>query len=380
MDRIIPMFQYLVENVWLQRILLLVGGIGVGLGVEFLLVRRLRRAAKRTGWAWDDVILEALRGMPILWFTLWGGWSALELGTFSADGEGVNWWARGQRVLEIVFLASLVLVVMRMTGGAIRSASARSDGALPSPTLVTNLGQILVAALGAIMILQNQDIEITPIITALGIGGLAVALALQDTLGNLFAGVQIILSRQVRPADYIRLESGEQGYVTDVKGRNTTIRTIPDGNLVIVPNSKLASAVVKNFSLPTRSLWVSIPVGVSYSSDLEHVETVTLDVARKVMDQADMTSPGHDPVLLFEGFGESSIDFQLRIHCRDFTEQFAIRHTFIKRLHARYNEEGIVIPFPIRTLDIPEEATLWLRKRDGGEASPEGVGDGAQGE
>lgn len=373
MDRIVPMFQYLVDNVWLQRILLLVGGIAVGLGVEFLLVRRLRRAAKRTGWAWDDVILEALRGMPILWFTLWGGWSALELGTFSADGDGVNWWARGQRVLEIVFLASLVLVAMRMTGGAIRSASARSDGALPSPTLVTNLGQILVAALGAIIILQNQGIEITPIITALGIGGLAVALALQDTLGNLFAGVQIILSRQVRPADYIRLESGEQGYVTDVKGRNTTIRTIPDGNLVIVPNSKLASAVVKNFSLPTRSLWVSIPVGVSYSSDLEHVETVTLDVARKVMEQADMTSPGHDPILLFEGFGESSIDFQLRIHCRDFTEQFAIRHTFIKRLHARYNEEGIVIPFPIRTLDIPDEATLWLRRRDRGEGEP---GDG----
>lgn len=366
MDRILPMFQYLVDNVWLQRILLLVGGVAVGLAVEFLLVRRLRRAARRTGWEWDDVILAALRGMPILWFTLWGGWSALEMGIFAADGEGVNWWGRGQRVLEIVFLASLVLVVVRMTGGAIRSASARSDGAIPSPTLVTNLGQILVAALGAIIILQNQGIEITPIITALGIGGLAVALALQDTLGNLFAGVQIILSRQVRPADYIRLDSGEQGYVTDVKGRNTTIRTIPDGNLVIVPNSKLASAVVKNFSLPTRSLWVSIPVGVSYSSNLEQVESVTLEVARQVMEAAELTATGKDPVLLFEGFGESSIDFQLRIHCRDFTEQFSIRHAFIKRLHARYNEEGIVIPFPIRTLDIPEEATLWLRNRGNG--------------
>ena len=251
MDRIIPMFQYLVENVWLQRILLVVGGVAVGLAVEFLLVRRLRRVARKTGWEWDDVILEALRGMPILWFTLWGGWSALEVGVFSPDDEGVNWWGRGQRVLEIFFLASLVLVAMRMTAGAIRSVSSRSEAALPSPTLVTNLGQILVAALGAIIILQNQGIEITPIVTALGIGGLAVALALQDTLGNLFAGVQIILSRQVRPADYIRLESGEQGYVTDVKGRNTTIRTIPDGNLVIVPNSKLGPRRVwEGTSLP----------------------------------------------------------------------------------------------------------------------------------
>jgi len=366
MDQLLPILNYLVENVWLQRILLLLMGLAVGLAVEFLLVHRLRRAARTSTWGWDEVVLDALRGMPVLWFTLWGGWSALELGVFPADGEGVNWWARGQRVLVIGFLASLVLVLMRMTGGAIRSASARADRSLPSPTLITNLAQILVAALGAIIILQNQGIEITPIVTALGIGGLAVALALQDTLGNLFAGVQIILSRQVRPGDYIRLESGEQGYVTDVKGRNTTVRTFPDGNLVIVPNSKLASAVVKNFSLPTHSLWISIPVGVSYASDLEEVERVTLDVAREVMAQVEGTGDP-EPVLRFEGFGDSSIDLQIRIHCRDFTEQFAIRHSFIKRLHARYRREGIVIPFPIRTLDIPRETTLRLREPEEGD-------------
>ena len=373
MDQLLPLLNYLVENVWLQRLLLLGLGLALGLAVEFLLIRRLHRAARGTDWSWDDVVLDAFRGMPVLWFTLWGGWSALELGVFSPDGDGVNWWARGQRVLVILFLASLVLVLVRMTGGGIRSASARADRALPSPTLVTSLAQILVASLGAIIILQNQGIEITPIVTALGIGGLAVALALQDTLGNLFAGVQIILSRQVRPADYIRLESGEQGYVTDVKGRNTTIRTFPDGNLVIVPNSKLASAVVKNFSLPTHSLWISIPVGVSYASDLEEVERATLETAREVMGEIEDTQDP-EPVLRFEGFGESSIDFQVRIHCRDFTEQFAIRHAFIKRLHARYRTLGIVIPFPMRTLELPPEMTGWLREREKGreEESPRG--------
>jgi small-conductance mechanosensitive channel len=209
---------------------------------------------------------------------------------------------------------------------------------------------MIVGALGIILILQNLGVEITPLITALGIGGLAVALALQDTLGNLFAGIQIILSKQVRTNDYVRLSSGEEGWVTDVKGRNTTIHTFPDGNLVAVPNSLLASSIVKNFSMPRQALWVSIDVGVSYDSDLQHVERVTLEVARDVVGEVDGGVPGEEPVVRYHTFGDSSINFEVRIMVREFTSQPPVRHEFIKRLHRRFNEEGIEIPFPIRTV------------------------------
>ena len=228
--------------------------------------------------------------------------------------------------------------------------SSRTHGAISSPTLVVNLAKGAVGVLGVFIILQNLGINITPLITALGIGGLAVALALQDTLGNLFAGVQIILSRQVRPRDYVQLSSGEEGWVTDVKGRNTTIQTFPDGNLVAVPNSLLASSIVKNYSFPRTALWQTVGVGVSYDSDLEHVERVTQEVAEQVIEELDGGLPGEKPVVLFHTFGDSSINFDVRLQVRDFKSQGPVRHEFVKRLHRRFGEEGIEIPFPIRTV------------------------------
>jgi len=345
----------LLETPWLQQLLLAGLGLVLGLTVEVFLFRRLRRMARGTGWRWDNVILSALRGMPVVWLTAWGVWGALSLRGLP---ESVQVWLT--RGLSVVLMGSVVVVVMRLVAGVIRSASERSEGALPSPTLVTNLAQILVAVLGGVLILQNLGIQITPLLTALGIGGLAVALALQDTLGNLFAGVQIILAKQVRTMDWVRLDTGEQGFVTDVKARNTTIRTFPDGNRLIIPNSKLASSIVKNFSLPEKTLWVTIPVGVSYASDLEEVERVALEVARDTSAAVEGRPPSEEPIFRYEGFGDSSIDFQVRIHCRDFTEQFNMRHEFVKRLHLRFNREGINIPFPIRTLDVPLEVTRRL--------------------
>jgi len=249
----------------------------------------------------------------------------------------------------VLVLGAVVVAGMRAAGGGIEMLSGRT-GAIKSPTLVVNLAKMSVAILGLFIILQNLGIDITAAITALGIGGLAVALALQDTLGNLFAGVQIILSRQVRQRDYVRLSSGEEGWVTDVKGRNTTIQTFPDGNLVIVPNSMLASSIVKNFSMPRTALWVTVGVGVSYDSDLAHVEGIALDVAKQVLGEADGGVPGEDPIVRFHTFGDSSINFDVRMMVREFESQGPIQHEFIKRLHQRFGAEGIEIPFPIRTV------------------------------
>ena len=138
--------------------------------------------------------------------------------------------------------------------------------------------------------------------------------------------------------------------MTDVKGRNTTIQTFPDGNLVTVPNSMLASSIVKNFSMPRRALWVTLEVGVSYDSDLEQVEAVALEVARQVLEEVDGGVPGKDPIVRYHTFGDSSINFDVRMMVREFESQGPMRHEFIKRLHRRFADEGIEIPFPIRTV------------------------------
>lgn len=336
-----------IQSPWVQRAIFVFGGILLGYLAERVLVARLRVWAKITRFAWDDLVVESLKGLPTVWLAAAGVYFAVNFGELPQVLV-----ATLNNALMVVMIGSVAVGGIRLTGRTVELLSAKAGGPIRSPTLVINLATGAVGVLGFFIILQNLDIDITPLITTFGIGGLAVALALQDTLGNLFAGVQIILSRQVRQRDYVRLSSGEEGWVTDVKGRSTTIQTFPDGNLVSVPNSVLASSIVKNFSFPRSALWVSVEVGVSYDSDLEQVEEVTLEVAREVLAEMDGGMPGEKPVMFFHTFADSSINFELRMLVREFRSQAPIRHQFIKRLHKRFNEAGIEIPFPIRTVQM----------------------------
>jgi small-conductance mechanosensitive channel len=340
----------LLQEPWVQRGGLVLVGILFGILVERAVLTRLMRWAAKTRLHWDDLVANSLRGVPTVLLSTGGVFLALGVGDL--DPLFVTTANKG---LTVVAIGTLVIAGMRAAGGAVEKVSMGSS--IRSPTLVVNLARLGVGILGLFIILQNLNIDITPLITALGIGGLAVALALQDTLGNLFAGVQIILSQQVRARDYVRLASGEEGWVTDVKGRNTTIQTFPDGNLVVVPNSTLASSIVKNYSMPRKALWVKVEVGVSYASDLEAVERVALDVAREALGSVDGGLSDEPPRVRFHTFADSSINFDVLMEVREFTAQGPVRHEFIKRLHRRFNEEGIEIPFPIRTVVMAQEGT-----------------------
>jgi small-conductance mechanosensitive channel len=217
--------------------------------------------------------------------------------------------------------------------------------------------------MGALVILNSLGLSITPMLTALGVGGLAVALALQEPLANFFAGVFITLAGQIRLGDYIKLDSGQEGFVADFSWRSTRLRMLAN-NLVIVPNAKLAQAIVVNHHLPAPDLAVLVEVGVDYASDLKHVEHVVVAVGREVMAEITGGVPTFDPFIRYHTFGDSSIDFTVILRGQEFVDQYLIKHEFIKRLHARFAQEGIQIPFPIRTIDY----------RATGEAGPQAAG------
>ena len=178
---------------------------------------------------------------------------------------------------------------------------------------------------------------------------------LQETLANFFAGIVIILSKQLRPGDFVGLSSGEQGYVEDITWRITTIRSLMN-NMVIIPNHLLSSSIVTNYYQPEQQMSVLVNVGVSYDSDLDHVDKVTTEVATKVMTEVEGGIPEEEPFIRFNNFGESSIDFTVIMQTNEVVNQYIIKHEFIKCLHRRYGEEGIQIPFPIRTIRNMEES------------------------
>ncbi len=334
---------------WVVPSGLILIGLFIGLLVDRFALSRLKQAVARTRWNADEIVVTALHGMPILWLTLLGAYAATQSLPLSP-----SWRSFAKTALLVIAILSVTIFAAKVAAGLVGLYAHRIEGTLPATSLFTNLTKLLVFLIGALIILQTLNISITPILTALGVGGLAVALALQDTLSNLFSGLQVIASKQVKPGDYVKLESGEEGYVTDITWRNTAIRALPN-NMIIVPNSKLASTLVTNYYQPEKEMSVLVQVGVSYQSDLKQVEQVTIDVAKEVMREVKGGVPEFEPFIRYHTFADFSINFTVILRAREFTDQFLVKHEFIKRLHEYYQREGIEIPFPIRTLQFRKE-------------------------
>ncbi len=336
MDRLAGM------TIWLAPAAVALSGLGLGLALRRAALPGLARLARGSSWRYDDVLVEAVRGPVVVWGVLLGLHIALRL-------LPLDQWDRALgRAMLVLTILSVAWAAGRFTVGAIRAATA---GALKGVSLIANVARLVVFALGILIALQSLGISITPIVTALGVGGLAVGLALQDTLANFFAGIRILAAGQVRVGDYVKLDSGEEGFVEDITWAQTVLRQLPN-SLVIVPNSKLAGALTTNYTLPDPEQAVLVQVGVSYGSDLAKVERVTCEVAAGTLQDVEGGVRTFVPFIRYHTFGDSSINFTVIMRATHHTNRFPLIHEFVKRLHARYKAEGIEIPFPQRDVHL----------------------------
>ena len=310
---------------------------------------RLARWSKKTRTQIDDILVSTLKGPFIIWFLMLGIYFALEVSKLPEKTVYI-----AGKVLLLLGIFSIILVLANLAAKLIKTYSGRFEIALPATSLTQNITRVVIFGVGILIILNVLGISITPILATLGVGGLAVALALQDTLSNLFAGFHIIAARQIKVGDYVKLDSGEEGYVTDITWRTTKIRMLPN-NVVLVPNEKLAKAIVTNYYLPDKEMAVLVNVGVHYNSDLNKVEKVTCEVAKEVMKNVPGGVPEFQPFIRYNTFGDFSINFTVILRAKEFVDQYLIKHEFIKRLHQRYAKEGIVIPYPIRAINYEQE-------------------------
>ncbi len=305
---------------------------------------------------------------PLLLFVITDG-LLLALGTLSVMQRWVD--VLGQ-IAIVVVIALVTYALANILGSLLtwymRTLRARRKARFDEGLIrfIRRILTIIVLAIGVLVILDYLNIEISPIIAGLGIGGLAVALALQPTLGNFFASTQIISDRVVRVGDYIELEDPSiRGYVTDVGWRSTRIRT-PFNNLIIIPNSRLADSIITNYFGPTMEMGVQIDCGVSYNADLTKVEEISLEVAREVIQELEEADSTFEPWFAYEEFGDSNINFWIWVRAKDRISSFKVKSEIIKRLKARLDKEGITINYPARLLtfendEIPESFARGLK-------------------
>jgi small-conductance mechanosensitive channel len=328
----------------------------LGIIFEKRILKRLNQLSENTGWQGYKIIIKSLGGVSFFWFLIVGFSLALNTIAFKPSVQDFI-----QKALLATFLGTVTFVVSRLAVSFIELYSTKETGVSPLTTLFNSLTRLLIFSLGLLIILQSVGIAITPLLTALGVGGISIGLALQNTLANLFSGLNILTSNKVRVGDYIRLKTGEEGYVTDILWRYTVIKEINE-NLMIIPNSFLLSSSFKNYGLPEKEMLINVQVGVSYDSDLEKVEEVTLDVARQIMQEVTGGVSEYQPFMRYTRFDYYSINFIVYLKVQEYFDQLVVKHEFIKVLHKKYQQEGIKLAFPIQGYYWPQQNNLDEQK------------------
>ncbi len=324
-----------------------VGALIIGLIVRRFLFQYLHELAEKTHWEFDDIIIQATRGPFLIWVAMLGIYLALEFSHLPEDKVALF-----SKALLALAMLSVTLTAANIFAEIIRRASSRAQ--IATPGLIPNITKVFIIGLGVLVMLSTLGVQITPILTAFGIGGLAVALALQDTLSNLFAGFYVTLAKQVRVGDYVKLDSGHEGHVADISWRTTTVRD-PLNNLIVIPNAKLSQSIITNYAMPEPALSLRLPVSVSYDADPEHVERVLREEAQRAQGEVPGLLAEIEPTVRFTRFGESGLEFVLVVRVQEFKEQFAVGHELHKRIWKRLRKEQIEIPFPTRTVYLRDK-------------------------
>jgi len=316
----------------------------------FVLNRILHYWTRKLRNGWGEYLFALLESLPIPLLLL----SSLYIGL-----ESVPLPTHYERIGSKLILGLVLVVIAYFPAKILILALRRMSQKNPSLERVTQPTSFLIrtifAVLAIIIFLENLGISLTAVWTTLGVGSVAVALALSETLSNFFSGLYLLADRPVGPGDYIKLDTNQEGYVLRIGWRSTTLLTLGE-NYVVIPNSTLAKAVITNFSMPQLRMGYSLQVNVAYGTDPGRVEKVLLEVAQEAIQDhtAGLLSDPAPSVRFIPGFGDSAMSFSLNVQLARFEDQYVVQSDLRKRIVKKFQQEGIDIPFPTRTLVIDQ--------------------------
>jgi len=334
----------------LISILTILGSTAGLLLARSLLFGLLHRVTRRTETRLDDLLVAGLR-FPSLFLV---GVIATYIGIRLTDLPA-SWFDYATKGMHLSIILAITISLANVSDRMLAYFLKQAELPISVTSLLLGVVKAVVYILGILIMLNYLGISIAPIITALGVGGLAMALALQDTLSNLFAGMHIMAEQTVRVGDFIRLETGQEGYVEDISWRTTRIRMLPN-NMVIMPNNKLSQSVLTNYHLPVPEMVLQVPVSVGYASDPDVVERVLLEEARQAASEVPgLLAEPAPQVRLLPGFGDSSLNFSLLCSIREMGDQNPVLAALNLRILKRFRKEGIEFPYPTRTIHLKDD-------------------------
>ncbi|RLG32108.1 hypothetical protein DRN98_05780 [Methanosarcinales archaeon] len=339
-------FEYIEYAVALLIILLT---ITVAKLIFYIFETYARRLTSNTKTKLDDLVIETIKKPIYLIILLVGTYFALSYIKFP-------WLFQFEILLKIVavIIGTWVLIILfkRLIKDYGHELTKKTETRVDDVVVpvVERIGGIVIAIIGILIILDILEIEITPMLAGMGIAGLAVALAAQETLSNMFSGVYLLVDHPVKIGERIILDSGELCEVKDIGLRSTKLYNVVEHTMIFIPNEVLAKSKIVNISAPDIRLKVRFPIGVAYGTDVRKVRKILFEIAEEAPDV--LNDP--EPIVVFRKFGDSSLNLLLILWIGDIKKKFDVIDYVNQRIDDRFKEEGIEIPFPIRTLYMPD--------------------------
>ena len=335
-----------IQNVYVQFIGIIILGCVAATLIHLFLNIVGKALTAKTKTDLDDLILHIIIKPTYLLVIV----ASVQIATKVVESFLKGWlWI--DNVFFITYTLILTYTVSRIVSLLITRWLQVSKKLEKAPKLLNKIVSVIIYVIASLIILQHLNVEITPFIATLGIGGLAVGLALQNTLSNLFAGLHILSDEPVKVGDFIEMQGlpDVTGTVEDIGWRSTRIKT-PGNNIIIIPNARLADSIIINDTQGQKEVSVAMKCSVAYGSDLDEVEKVTVTVAKRILKRVPGAVKGFEPAVRFNAFGESNIEFNTILRAQEFSAKFLITHEFIKELKKEYAKKGIEISYPIRVI------------------------------
>ncbi|PKN55265.1 MAG: hypothetical protein CVU56_22290 [Deltaproteobacteria bacterium HGW-Deltaproteobacteria-14] len=336
---------------WIWPTAALIAWLTLGLLGGGRLVHYLTKRAEGTANIYDDLLTPRLRrplqlGVIVVGLYVW------------AQFAPVHDKVRG--AIDVLSKAGLIIIIVMAVDAVIQTwmqvRSQSSRVLATSGGVLRTSAKVVVFIIGSLMVLTAVGIDVTPLVASLGVGSLAVGLALQKTLEDFVAGLLLAADQPVRVGDFVEVD-GLSGTVLQIGWRSSRLET-RERSHVIVPNSVLAQSKLINRSRPEEQVEFIIEVGVHYDSDLDQVVRVCVEVATEIHERDPRAAPGYVPRANMARFGDSSLDFVVWCSARRFLDHFGLKDRVMRALRTRFAAEGINIPYPIRTLDVPSDSPL----------------------
>lgn len=343
MKPVSEIIQYMTGNIYLKFLLVLVITVVIAYLVKLILNFILRPLAKKTKTKIDDLIIKSISS--IIFYIIIAVGLKIGLRSFEFETEMYN------SLIETLLIILLCILIFRiinnfaehwMKDWAKKTESTADDRLIP---LIEKILKTIVIVLAIIFIFSAWNINISPLLATAGIAGLAVGLAVKDSLANILGGLQLVLDKTFKVGDKVQLESGEMGVILDIGLRSTKLRTY-DNEVIYIPNGILANAKVKNYTQPDLSIRVNVHFGVVYGSDTEQVRKVVLETIKKI----DKVLEDPNPLVQFLKMSDFSLDFVARAWVREYKDAYSTQIKMTDEIYNALNKAKIGIPFPTHTV------------------------------